>query len=99
MWFAIYYGLAVLFVYSGVNVGLSAAVFWGNSAVVNQLAPLILGSPLKTHGYFYIVAGLCLFYFMFTLLTFPETKVSNFKRAVSRTYRLKKRACNFHTPQ
>ena len=43
-----------------------------------QLTPILLASPLQTHGTFYVLAGVNLAGFLFALLTLPETKVVDF---------------------
>ena len=56
--------------------GISSGMFWLNSFLATQVVPLILSSPLQTHGYFYVISFLSVFYIIFTLLALPETKVS-----------------------
>ena len=48
-------------------------------ATISQLLiPLIVGSPLQLHGFFYIVTGFNLLGFFFVLVALPETKVSSY---------------------
>ena len=56
--------------------GLSSALYYFFSFVMNQLTPLIVGSSLQLHGFFYIVSGFNLFGLFLILFFLPETKVS-----------------------
>ena len=43
--------------------------------IANLVTPLIVGSPLQLHGFFYILSAINLFSFFFVLFALPETKV------------------------
>lgn len=60
----------------GIAVAIATSSYGFFTFAVNQVAPLIVGSPLRLYGYFYIVAGFNLFGFFFILFNLPETKVS-----------------------
>ena len=68
-------GLHYYLVHAGATVAISAATFWFSSFVVNQLTPLIVGSSLQLHGYFYIIVGLYMSAFLVIFFLLPETKV------------------------
>ena len=67
--------VAYHFHFIGFAVSLASLSFWVSNLVVAQLTPILLASPLQSHGTFYILAGLNLAGFLFVLLTVPETKV------------------------
>lgn len=57
---------------------MSTCSYWVFTCLVNQSTPLILGSPLELHGFFFIIAGINLFAVVFVTFTLPETKVENY---------------------
>lgn len=60
----------------GVTVAIASGLYWFFSCVNTQITPLIIGSSLKLHGYFYIISTINCFAFFFVLFTLPETKVT-----------------------
>ncbi len=59
----------------GIAVALSVASYWVSISIFTQLTPLLIGSSLQLHGYFYIITGFDVIGF-FILFLMPETKVS-----------------------
>ena len=43
---------------------------------MGEVGPILLSSPLKTAGTFYLLSGMCLVAFLHVLLLLPETKVT-----------------------
>ncbi len=50
--------------------------FWIGNLLMAQITPIMLASPLRTHGTFYFLAGTNLLASAYVLLTLPETKVT-----------------------
>jgi hypothetical protein len=48
---------------------------WFFGSLINFSTPLIIGSPIGTQGFLYIVAGVNLFSIFLIALALPETKV------------------------
>ena len=69
------YSLMCCAILAGFAVSLSTLSFWVSNLIVAQLTPIMLASPLQTFGTFYILAGVNIAGFFFTLLVLPETKV------------------------
>lgn len=42
---------------------------------MGEIGPVLLSSPLRTSGTFYLFAGMCFLAFLHALLLIPETKV------------------------
>ena len=42
---------------------------------MGEIGPVLISSPLKTSGTFYLLSGMCLVAFLHVLLLLPETKV------------------------
>lgn len=59
----------------GLTVALATGWFWLLNVIVNQVTPLIIGSSLQLHGFFYIITGINFTSFFIVLFTLPETKV------------------------
>ena len=59
----------------GISAALSQLGWWGGILVLGQIGPVLIASPLKTSGTFYIFSGMCLLAFLHSLLLIPETKV------------------------
>ena len=61
----------------GVAMSIATGTFFLLLTVVNQVTPIIIGSPLKLHGFFYIVTGCNILALFVVLFALPETKVWN----------------------
>ena len=59
----------------GIAVSLTSGALWMAAFIPIQLFPVLLVSPLRTHGTLSIIAALTMFSFVFTLIALPETKV------------------------
>ena len=54
---------------------ISGFSYWIFIFLFSQVTPLIIGSPMQVHGFFYLLTAVNLFAVIFTLLSLPETKV------------------------
>ena len=59
----------------GIAVSLTGSTYWVGNIIVAQVTPLLLASPLRTFGTFYLLVGVHVAAMLFVLLTLPETKV------------------------
>lgn len=57
-------------------VSITTAANWAGNFVVAMLTPVLIASPLKIYGTFYLLSGALVAGLLFVLLTLPETKVS-----------------------
>ena len=60
----------------GVGAALSQLGWWGGTILMGEVGPILLSSPLRTPGTFYVFAGTFALVFLHVLLLLPETKVS-----------------------
>ena len=65
-----------MFVYTGIGAALSQLGWWGGTVLMGEVGPILLSSPLRTPGTFYLFAGTYVLVFLHVLLLLPETKVS-----------------------
>ena len=61
---------------TGLTFGISCVSFGLFGFVLNQLTPIIIGSPLRLHGFLYLVSMETLIAGLFVFFVLPETKVS-----------------------
>ena len=61
--------------FTGMGIALGLLGWWGGTFLMGQVGPVLLSSPLKTDGTFYLLSGMCLLAFLHVLLLLPETKV------------------------
>ena len=54
---------------------LTSSTYWVGNIIVAQVTPLLLASPLRTFGTFYLLVGVHVAAMLFVLFTLPETKV------------------------
>ena len=66
-----------MFVCTGVGAALSQLGWWGGTMLMGEVGPILLSSPLRTPGTFYLFAGTFVLVFLHVLLLLPETKVSS----------------------
>lgn len=59
------------------SVSITTAANWMGNFVVAMLTPVLIASPLRIHGTFYVLSAMLVAAFLFVLLTLPETKVSH----------------------
>ena len=59
----------------GIAVSITTAANWTGNFVIAMLTPILITSPLKIFGTFYILCGALFLAVLFVLLTLPETKV------------------------
>jgi hypothetical protein len=61
--------------YLGIAAAMTNGPYWLMLFIVNQLTPVIVGSPLGLRGFFYILTVFNATSFLFVLIFLPETKV------------------------
>ena len=54
---------------------LTSSTYWVWNIIAAQVTPLLLASPLRTFGTFYLLVGVHVAAMLFVLFTLPETKV------------------------
>lgn len=59
----------------GTAVSITTAANWIGNFLVAMLTPVLIASPLRIYGTFYIISGALFMAVIFVLLTLPETKV------------------------
>ena len=42
---------------------------------MSEIGPVLLSSPLRTYGTFYLLSGICVLSYIYVLFLVPETKV------------------------
>ena len=42
---------------------------------MSEVGPILLSSPLRTYGTFYLLSGMCVLSYLYVLFLVPETKV------------------------
>jgi hypothetical protein len=42
---------------------------------MSEIGPVLLSSPLRTYGTFYLLSGICVLSYLYVLFLVPETKV------------------------
>ena len=42
---------------------------------MSEIGPILLSSPLRTYGTFYLLGGMCVLSYLYILFLVPETKV------------------------
>ena len=60
---------------TGVMFSLANLSWWFGNILFAQLTPVLLASPLQTHGTFYLFATAQIVAFFYVLFLIPETKV------------------------
>lgn len=60
----------------GIGAALGQLGWWSGTVFMGEVGPVLLSSPLRTSGTFYIFAGMCFLAFLHALLLIPETKVT-----------------------
>lgn len=68
--------LCAVYGHAGISAALSQLGWWGGIILLGEIGPVLISSPLKTSGTFYLLSGACLMAFLHVLLFIPETKVS-----------------------
>ncbi len=63
------------YLFTGTTVAICTGLYWLFATIWNQITPLLLGSPIQSHGYFYVLAGINACAFLSVLIFLPETKV------------------------
>jgi len=58
-----------------IAVSITTAANWTGNFVVAMLTPILIASPFKIYGTFYLLSGMLLAALLFVLFTLPETKV------------------------
>ena len=59
----------------GVAVSITTSANWIGNFVVAMLTPILIASPLRIYGTFYLVSCALIAALVFILVTLPETKV------------------------
>ena len=62
----------------GIAVSITTAANWIGNFVIAMLTPILITSPLRIFGTFYLLCGALFLAVLFVLLTLPETKVRVF---------------------
>ena len=62
-------------IYVGIGAALSQLGWWSGTFLMGEIGPVLLSSPLKTPGTFYLFAGMYSLAALHVLLFLPETKV------------------------
>ena len=60
----------------GVGAALGQVGWWGGTFLMSEIGPVLLSSPLRTYGTFYLLTGICALSYLYVLFLVPETKVS-----------------------
>lgn len=60
---------------TGVGGALGQLGWWGGTFLMGEIGPVLISSPLRTFGTFYLLSGMCLLAFLHVLFLLPETKV------------------------
>lgn len=60
----------------GVGTALGQVGWWGGTFLMSEIGPVLLSSPLRTYGTFYLLTGICALSYLYVLFLVPETKVS-----------------------
>ena len=73
----------IMYMCVGVGAALGQLGWWSGTFLMGEIGPILLSSPLRTSGTFYLFSGMCLLAFLHVLLLIPETKVSENQACLS----------------